>query len=145
MNSLKRKGVPKLPSRSTEDPLKAFSDFFVQKIGKKIRQVILESIPLNQDQTYAPQHQLLSTQETFNHVTQEVVAKIFRALISTSCPLDALPLMLLKKCLVVPLPRITPMFHCQFPRSFSHALVKPLLKKQSADSEVLENYRLNQT
>ena len=29
----------------------------------------------------------------------------------------------------------------QFPRSFSHALVKPLLKKPNADCEILKNYR----
>ena len=29
----------------------------------------------------------------------------------------------------------------EFPRSFSHALVKPLLKKPNADCEILKNYR----
>ena len=29
----------------------------------------------------------------------------------------------------------------QFPRSFSHALVKPLLKRPNADCEILKNYR----
>ena len=59
-----RKSTPKLPSGSTEDLLKAFSDFFIQKI-EKIRQIILESIPPNQDLAYGPQHQSLSTLEIF--------------------------------------------------------------------------------
>ena len=29
----------------------------------------------------------------------------------------------------------------QFPRSYSYELVKPLLKKKNADSEILKNYR----
>ena len=64
MNWLTEKAYPncRLPVGSTEKLLKAFSDFFVQKI-EKIRQVILESIPPNQDLTYAPQHKLLSSLE----------------------------------------------------------------------------------
>ena len=140
-----RKSIPKLPSGSTEELLKAFSDFFVQKI-EKIRQVILESIPPNQDLTYVPQHQLLSTLEIFNPATEEEIEKIINASKSTSCSLDALPTTLLKKCLSVLLPVITQMINVslssgQFPRSFSHALVKPLLKKPNADCEILKNYR----
>ena len=140
-----RKSIPKLPSGSTEELLKAFSDFFVQKI-EKIRQVILESFPPNQDLTYVPQHQLLSTLEIFNPATEEEIEKIINASKSTSCSLDALPTTLLKKCLSVLLPVITQMINVslssgQFPRSFSHALVKPLLKKPNADCEILKNYR----
>ena len=73
-----RKSTPKLPSGSTEDLLKAFSDFFIQKI-EKIRQIILESIPPNQDLAYGPQHQSLSTLEIFNPATKEEIEKIIRA------------------------------------------------------------------
>ena len=84
-----RKSIPKLPSGSTEELLKAFSDFFVQKI-ENIRQVILESIPSNQDLTHAPQHQLLSTLEILNPATEEEIEKIINASKSTSGSLDAL-------------------------------------------------------
>ena len=51
-----------------------------------------------------------------------------------------------KNGLSVLLPVITQMINVslssgQFPRSFSHALVKPLLKKPNADCEILKNYR----
>ena len=59
------------------DLLKAFSDFFIQKI-EKIRQ-ILESIPPNQDLAYGPQHQSLSTLQIFNPATKEEIEKIIRA------------------------------------------------------------------
>ena len=139
------KSTPKLLSRSTEDLLKAFSDFFIQKI-EKIRQIILESIPPNQYLAYGPQHQSLSTLEIFNPATKEEIEKIIKASKSTSCPLDALPTTLLKKCLAVLLPAITQIINVslssgEFPRSFSHALVKPLLKKPNADCEILKNYR----
>ena len=94
-----RKSIPKLPSGSTEELLKAFSDFFVQKI-EKIRQVILESIPPNQDLTYAPQHKLLSSLEILNPATEEEIEKIISASKSTSCSLDALPTTLPQKMLV---------------------------------------------
>ena len=90
-----RKSIPKLPSWSTEQLLKDFSDFFVQKI-EKIRQVIPQSIPPNQDLTYAPQHQLLSSLEILNPATEEEIEKIISASKSTSCSLDALPTTLLK-------------------------------------------------
>ena len=93
-----------------------------------------------------PQHQLLSTLEILNPATEEEIEKIINASKSTSCSLDALPTTLLKKCLSVLLPVITQMIKVsltsgQFPRSFSHALVKPLLKKPNADCEILKNYR----
>ena len=93
-----------------------------------------------------PQHQLLSTLEIFNPATEEEIEKIINASKSTSCSLGALPTTLLKKCLSVLLPVITQMINVslssgQFPRSFSHALVKPLLKKPNADCEILKNYR----
>ena len=64
-----RKSTPKLPSGSTEDLQKAFSDVFIQKI-EKIRQIILESIPPNQDLACGPQHQSLSILEIFNPATK---------------------------------------------------------------------------
>ena len=93
-----------------------------------------------------PQHQLLSTLEILNPATEEELEKIINASKSTSCSLDALPTTLLKKCLSVLLPVITQMINVslssgQFPRSFCHALVKPLLKKPNADCEILKNYR----
>ena len=140
-----RKSIRNLPSGSTEGLLKVFSDFFVQKI-EKIRQAILESIPPNLDQAYMPKHQLFTTLEAFKPATKEEIEKIIKTSKSTSCPLDALPTTLLKKCLSVLLPVITQIINVslssgKFPRSFSHALVKPLLKKPNVDCEILKNYR----
>ena len=65
---------------------------------------------------------------------------------SKSCSMDPLPTCLLKKGIDVLLPCITSIINRslevrEFPATFKHGLVTPLLKKSDLDHEILKNYR----
>ena len=65
---------------------------------------------------------------------------------SKSCSMDPLPTCLLKKGIDVLLPCITSIINRslevrEFPATFKHGLVTPLLKKSNLDHEILKNYR----
>ena len=63
-----------------------------------------------------------------------------------SCELDPIPTWLLKCCLTELLPLITTLVNKSlttgsFPEGFKLALIKPHLKKQTLDPDLLKNYR----
>ena len=78
--------------------------------------------------------------------TAEEIRRIIMKSPNKSCELDPIPTWLLKCCLTELLPLITTLVNKSlatgsFPESFKLALIKPYLKKQTLDPDLLKNYR----
>ena len=123
-----------------------FSDFFTSKI-EKIRDH-LSSQCLSSDQLldHQPEHPVAGSLHQFTQVTTEDVAKLMKSSPKKSCPLDPIPALVLYECLDEVVPFITRIINLSitsgtFPSALKQALIFPLLKKSSLDSENLTNYR----
>ncbi|XP_062609777.1 uncharacterized protein LOC134271591 [Saccostrea cucullata] len=84
--------------------------------------------------------------ECFTSASEAEVRKIIMASPSKSCELDPIPTSVLKSCVDSLLPTITTIINKSLsestvPTSLKNAVVRPLLKKQGLDKEVLKNYR----
>ena len=82
----------------------------------------------------------------FHAVSEDTVKEIISNCAIKTCELDPLPTSLLTNCLDELLPHFTAIINDSiltgnFPSLFKKAIVKPLLKKPSLDSEILKNYR----
>ena len=82
----------------------------------------------------------------FQPVTCQQVRKILKGMPSKSCDLDPVPTNLLKDCLDEVTETVTNIINTSLdsgivPKSFKHAIVRPLLKKPGLDPENLKNYR----
>ena len=85
-------------------------------------------------------------QITFTPVTEQFVSEILQKTVPKSCNLDPIPTELLYKNLDVLLPIITNIINTSLasgfvPPDFKTAIVKPLLKKNSLNHNVLKTYR----
>ena len=83
---------------------------------------------------------------SFNPVTESELCKVIQSSNSKYCSLDPLPTSLLKECLDPLLPILCKIVNKSLqssvvPNEFKNAVVTPLLKKKSLDSENMRNYR----
>jgi Reverse transcriptase (RNA-dependent DNA polymerase) len=84
--------------------------------------------------------------DSFRPASLDEVRKVIFSCSDKHCLLDAIPTFLLKKCFDVLGNLLTTFINLSlsegsFPSSFSHAIVHPLLKKPSLNTEDLANYR----
>ena len=84
--------------------------------------------------------------DEFEPATEEEILKIISKAPTASCDLDPAPTWLIKQSIDPLVPLFTSIVNKSLaegnvPRSFKNALVRPLLKKQGLDKEVLKNYR----
>jgi hypothetical protein len=84
--------------------------------------------------------------DCFEPVTLSEIKSIVFSSPNKQCLLDIIPTSLLKECFDILGPTITSLVNLSlssgtFPTSFAHALVQPLLKKQSLAPDELSNYR----
>ena len=123
-----------------------FSNFFYDKI-ENIRQkldddtCIAKDTPLYADSAHSSSHFL-----SFRPVSQEEVRHIISKSSKKTCSLDPIPTSLLIECLDDVLPAITSIINDSLqsgsvPDIYKHAVVTPLIKKQSLDQNILQNYR----
>ncbi len=82
----------------------------------------------------------------FRPASVEEVIRLIRQAPNKQCPLDPIPMALLKQCCHVLAPAITSIVNLSlstgvFPTDFKQALITPLIKKPSLDRESLSNYR----
>ena len=82
----------------------------------------------------------------FQLVICEELASLIKGSSLKSCQLDPVPTLVLRQCYDILLPVITRIVnlslqHGQFPDVSKMALIIPLLKKSTADREILSNYR----
>lgn len=145
---LHQKGKAKLPSHNSKEQLaQKFNNFFVSKITKIRNDLDSESTDtVNQNSAFDNEHDLTSYLEVFTPASEEEICKIIRASPPKSCDSDPIPTWILKKHLHLLVPLITRIVNLSlesavFPSCFKSAMVTPLLKKPSLDSENLKNYR----
>ena len=82
----------------------------------------------------------------FYLISSDDMRKIIRESPTKSCSLDPLPTFLLKECLNEVTPVITTIVNSSLstgivPKDLKKAIITPLLKKPTADCDVLSNYR----
>ena len=102
----------------------------------------LSSVP----ETIVPENGISVSMASFQSVTSEEVRKIVLGSPTKSCDLDPIPTWMIKTHLDMLLPAITDIINHSLasgvvPASMKHALVTPLLKKQSLDPNNAKNYR----
>ena len=133
------------------DPLKLaedFKSFFSEKIVNIRDNIETEAehadlTQLEQDDSLLPEHCNFSG---FSKITEEQLKDLVSNMSNKFCCLDPIPPFLLKNCL----PELTPiLMHIInssldsgfFPSAMKKAVIKPTLKKDNADKDVLSNYR----
>jgi hypothetical protein len=93
-----------------------------------------------------PIQKFVSLLETLSPATEDEVRKLVQQSAPKSCDLDPIPSWLLKECLDELIPIITHMVNESLatsvvPTDMKIALLSPLLKKISLDTEVFKNFR----
>ena len=136
-----------LPAYEQEEELcQEFETFFCNKI-ENIRSKIINN-SANSD-TSSPSHDALPLTESFSNfqlLTDEQVVEVVQKLPDKYCTLDPVSSAFFKKCLNALLPYVkyilnTSLGNGVFPSLYKQTLVKPKLKCNSLDQDVLKNYR----
>ena len=130
-----------LPSYTNPSTLaNEFANFFKTKIDNICKEFSDDTV-ISNEPSPAVNHL-----EKLDEVNEEKVKKIITESNNKYCSLDAIPTPLLKTVLDPLLPSITKMINAsitesKFPTEWKTAIVTPLLKKPTADSEDMPNYR----
>ena len=126
-----------IPPESLPDK---FSEFFVGKI-EQIRSSLDSDRPVPTD-TVVFSGTLFAE---FQPITDERVKEVLQEMPKKSCDLDTIPVPILRDCLEEITPIVVDIINKSLssgvvPSCFKHALVRPLLKKATLDSNCLRNY-----
>lgn len=142
---LGEQGDNKLPAHSSQlDLADKFNDFFIAKIAT-IREAITSTV--SAPGAYTPPETFTGERlENFELTTPEEIHRLISRLPSKSCPLDPMPTGLLKQCSQQLSPVISNIINkslsvSSVPASLKKAVVRPLLKKNDLDLNLLKNYR----
>ena len=133
------------PNDISENELpEKFSNYFNDKI-KLIRQKLDEDYS-DHTPLYADSPHSDSQFTSFHTVTEDEVRRIISNSSKKTCSLDPIPTSLLMNCLDEILPAVTSIINNSLqsghvPDIYKHAVVTPLIKKQSLDQNILKNYR----
>ena len=136
-----------LPTADDDEHLaNKFADFFHAKmslISKDLDQ--MKATAMN-DYSETSQTDCQSQLSNLQLVSCEELASLIKGSSLKSCQLDPVPALVLRQCYDILLPVITrtlnlSLQHGQFPDVLKMALIIPLLKKSTADREILSNYR----
>ena len=133
-----------LPAHVDETVMaQSFSDYFHTKI-KTIRDELDETVNAIQLSDCHPRCD--SSLATFDVVTEDEMDKFITESPSKSCSMDPIPTTLLKSVTPAILPILTEIINTSMtsgivPETFKRALITPLIKKATLDSECLKNYR----
>ena len=127
----------------------AFNNFFISKIDK-IHNAFTERAPENDlSSSHTSDRPLCDVQiHNFQQVTLDMVKKFAVKTLTKSCDLDPVPASVLKTCFSIILPTLTLVINMSLkngvmPYALKVAVLKPLLKKQDADFEQLQNFPPN--
>ena len=125
----------------------AFNNFFISKIDK-IHNALTERAPENDfSSPRTTDRPLCDVQsQNFQQVTLDMVKKFAVKTLTKSCELDPFPASVLKTFFPIILPTLTSIINMSLkngvmPHALKVAVLKPLLKKQDADFEQLQNFR----
>ena len=146
MDSLLSRNIPKsLPTAHSPSALAtSFLNFFNDKITN-----LCSSIPPSANSFNFADNSLITPPpqlSSFHPVTEHEVRNIILSSSDSSCSLDLIPTKLLKSCIDSLTPPITHLINLSlnegmFPTQYKHAVVTPLLKKQSLPKNDMASYR----
>ena len=139
---LHRKTNSHLPNYiNAKDLATNFNEYFIHKI-----ETIREGLSVSTDEHITPEPQCDQTLHSLRPTDEEEIAAIISKSSNASCELDPMPTWMLKACVEPLIPAITHITNAsilsgKFPSKLKHAIVKPLLKKESLDPNIMKNYR----
>ncbi len=145
VNALLNKNVKRLPTGlSTQMLSNTFVNFFkdkVDKIRRSLDAMSSSDVDVNLDVATCN-----TSFQSFSQVSEQEVLKIVNESPCKTCKLDSVPTWLMKAHVDIFIPFITHVINISFssgifPKSLGRALITPVLKKPSLDSNELSNYR----
>jgi len=147
-NTLLNRNEKFLPPCVSADHLaNQFAHYFENKIIQ-IRHNLdnITNVPnLNIPSNFIHEHDV-NALTNFKPVDEDEIRKIISHLSNKSCSLDAMPAWMVKMCIDVIVPKLTLIVNLSlstgiFPDILKQAIITPILKKPSLDSNQLKNYR----
>ena len=148
-NTLLNKNTKSFPVCDSNEHLSnTFADFFENKIVKIRTDLdndtdLANSIPLD---NVSDTVQAITVLNNFEPVDENEICKIISRLANKSCSLDILPTWMVKQCTNIIVPKLTYIVNLSlstgvFPDVLKQAVITPILKKASLDTNQLKNYR----
>ena len=148
VSKLMNRHAPKqLPTTDDDEHLaNKFADFFHAKISTISKDLGHMKATITNDFSETSQTDCHSQLSNFQLVSCEELTSLIKGSSLKSCQLDPVPALVLRQCYDFLLPVITRIVnlslqHGQFPDVLKMAFITPLLKKSTADREILSNYR----
>ena len=151
VNKLLNKSAKTLPAHdSAKNLANEFATFFDDKVSKIYDGIESELMNSNLNLTLEPSksasHGLARTLSVFDHVSEEDIQKYITKSPAKSCLLDPIPTWFIKQNVSTFVPIITQIVNSSlstgtFPESLKHAVISPVIKKQSLNLHELKNYR----
>ena len=142
VDKLFQPGSSALPSyTSLEVLVEDFNDFFIGKI-QSIRDELQDAV----DHSMQPQHRTLAHEFTMTPLFCSTVKNTIHCLSTKTCSLDPLPTFVIKNYVDLLSPMIANIVNQsltkgEFPSLLKLSHVRPRLKKDNIDKEILKNYR----
>lgn len=123
-----------------------FEQYFSDKITKIRNHTAADPGYLSSDTSHDEILNECISFSNFKELTDADVEKIIRDLPNKHCSLDPVPSNLFKQCMICLLPYVKHVLNSSllngvFPNCYKQALIKPKLKGQSLDKDILSNYR----
>ena len=137
-----------LPATSNAQMLSEdFKDFFTEKV-KQIRENVIDmqKESLSGVSDVPENDSCCSGLKSFKVLSEEELHQTIKRMSNKFCELDSIPAWLLKECL----PELTPVLLYivnssldtgEFPTTLKHAIIRPVIKKNNVDPDILKNYR----
>ena len=133
-------------AKSDSDLACAFADFFMQKIDRLRSEIGKSATDLT---TISETVQCFSGEmklQSFKSLTNNEVLRLIKSGTIKSCSLDPLPASIMTKCCHALLPILTRIVNLslatgEMPDNLKCAMLRPLLKKPTADHKVFANFR----
>ena len=121
----------------------AICRFFIEKIKQIQKEFAVDDSLDTHEQGIAPHKQKL---KTFRPATEDEVCEVLQQTAKKSCSLDSIPAFFLMECTEELLPVKTRIINLSLstspvPKALKTAVVTPVLKKPTADSDELTNFR----
>ena len=152
VNKFLNKSAKNLPAHDSaiKDLANEFATFFDDKVSKIYDGIESELMNSNLDLTLEPSksasHGLARTLSVFDHASEEDIQKYITKSPAKSCLLDLIPTWFIKQNVSTFVTIITQIVNRSlstgtFPESLKHAVISPVIKKQSLNPHELKNYR----
>lgn len=147
VNGLLNKNKRILPNHNSEKQLADdFANFFSEKVANIHNGLQTEQNRLNQNVDVSVDETVSCHLSHFDLVNDDDVVNLINKSANKCCVLDPIPTWYIKHNLHIFVPVIKHIINMSlstgvFPDALKHAIINPIIKKQSLDANVLKNYR----